>query len=40
MLSTSLPTGYRYFAMDYKNGGFLYSVRMDGPIKGFNLRYK
>ncbi|MGA8740770.1 MAG: hypothetical protein WB561_06250 [Terracidiphilus sp.] len=36
----SLLVGYRYLAVDYKNGGFLYDVHMNGPIVGFNLRYK
>jgi hypothetical protein len=36
----SLQAGYRYFAVDYKNAGFLYNVHMNGPILGFNLRYK
>lgn len=33
-------SGYRYFAVDYKNGGFLYNVHMNGPVVGFNLHYK
>lgn len=36
----SLLVGYRYFAVDYKNGGFLYNVHMNGPVVGFNLHYK
>jgi hypothetical protein len=26
--------------VDYKNGGFLYNVYMNGPVVGFNRRYK
>jgi hypothetical protein len=32
--------GYRYLHVDYKNGGFLYDVHMNGLQAGFNIRFK
>jgi len=36
----SLLTSYRYLDVDYKNGGLLYDAHMNGPIVGFNIRFK
>ncbi|MGB6191405.1 MAG: hypothetical protein WBF42_02980 [Terracidiphilus sp.] len=36
----SLLLGYRYFEVDYTNGGFLYNVHLNGPIFGLNIRCK
>jgi hypothetical protein len=32
--------GYRYLYVDYKNGGFLYNVHMQGLQAGFGIRFK
>jgi hypothetical protein len=32
--------GYRYLYVDYKNGGFLYDVHMNGVQAGFNIHFK
>jgi len=32
--------GYRYLYVDYKNGGFLYNVHMQGIVTGFNIHFK
>ena len=32
--------GYRYLFVDYKSGGFLYDVHMQGLQAGFNIRLK
>jgi len=26
--------------VDYKNGGFLYDIHMNGMLAGFNVRFK
>jgi hypothetical protein len=36
----SVLLGYRYLSVDYKNGGFLYDVHMQGMQAGFNIRLK
>jgi hypothetical protein len=36
----SLLLGYRYLYVDYTNGGFLYGIRMNGMLAGFNVRFK
>jgi hypothetical protein len=36
----SLLLGYRYMYVDYKNGGFLYDIHMNGLLAGFNVRFK
>jgi hypothetical protein len=36
----SLVLGYRYLSVDYKSGGFLYDVHMNGPLVGFSIHYK
>ena len=36
----SVLLGYRYLFVDYKSGGFLYDVHMNGLQAGFNIRFK
>jgi hypothetical protein len=36
----SVLLGYRYLYVDYKNGGFLYNVHMQGLQAGFGIRFK
>jgi len=36
----SVLLGYRYLDVDYKSGGFLYDVHMNGLQAGFNIRFK
>src|SRR5579862_885811 len=36
----SVLLGYRYLYVDYKNGGFLYNVHMQGLQAGFGLHFK
>ncbi len=36
----SMLFGYRYLFVDYKNGGFLYNVHMQGLQAGFGIRLK
>jgi hypothetical protein len=36
----SLLLGYRYMSVDYKNGGFLYDIHMNGLLAGFNIHFK
>jgi len=36
----SVLLAYRYLYVDYKNGGFLYDTHMNGPLVGFNIRFK
>lgn len=36
----SMLLGYRYLYVDYKNGGFLYNVHMQGLQVGLGLRLK
>ncbi len=36
----SMLLGYRYLYVDYKNGGFLYNVHMQGLQVGFGIRLK
>jgi hypothetical protein len=36
----SLLLGYRYMYVDYKTGGFLYDIHMNGMLAGFNIRFK
>jgi hypothetical protein len=36
----SILLGYRYLYVDYKNGGFLYNVHMQGLQVGFGIRLK
>jgi hypothetical protein len=37
--SITLDAGYRYLAVDYKNGGFLFDVALSGPIIGASIRF-
>jgi len=37
--SITLDAGYRYLAVDYKNGGFLLDVALSGPIVGASTRF-
>jgi YfaZ precursor len=37
--SVTLDAGYRYLAVDYKNGGFLFDVALSGPIIGASIRF-
>jgi hypothetical protein len=37
--SISLEAGYRYLAVDYDDGGFLFDVAMHGPIIGGSFRF-
>ena len=37
--SVTLDAGYRYLAVDYKNGGFLFDVALSGPIIGGSIRF-
>ena len=37
--SVTLDAGYRYLAIDYKNGGFLFDVALSGPIIGASIRF-
>lgn len=36
----ALLAGWRYLAVDYKSGGFLFDTHMNGLLVGFNLRCK
>ncbi|HUN81980.1 MAG TPA: hypothetical protein VMV81_10795 [Phycisphaerae bacterium] len=37
--SISMDAGYRYLAVDYKNGGFLFDAALSGPIIGATFRF-
>ena len=37
--SITLEAGYRYLAVDYDKGGFLYDVAMQGPLIGGSIRF-
>lgn len=37
--SITLEAGYRYLAVDYEKGGFLYDVAMQGPLIGGSIRF-
>jgi opacity protein-like surface antigen len=37
--SVALEAGYRYLAVDYDDGGFLFDVAMHGPIIGASFRF-
>jgi opacity protein-like surface antigen len=37
--SITLDAGYRYLAVDYKNGGFLFDMALSGPIIGASIRF-
>ncbi len=37
--SITLEAGYRYLAVDYDRGGFVYDVAMQGPIIGGSIRF-
>jgi opacity protein-like surface antigen len=37
--SITLEAGYRYLAVDYDDGGFLFDVAMHGPIIGASFRF-
>ena len=37
--SITLEAGYRYLAVDYDDGGFLFDVAMHGPIIGGSFRF-
>ena len=37
--SISLEAGYRYLAVDYDDGGFLFDVALHGPIIGASFRF-
>ena len=37
--SVTLDAGYRYLAVDYKNGGFLFDMALSGPIIGASIRF-
>ena len=34
-----VETGYRYFYMDYKNGGFLYKAAEAGLFTGIGVKF-
>jgi hypothetical protein len=36
----SVLLGYRYLAVDYRNGGFLFDTHMSGLLTGLNIRFK
>ena len=35
----TLEAGYRYLAVDYNDGGFVWDVSMQGPIIGAKFRF-
>ena len=35
----TLDAGYRYLAVDYDDGGFLFDVALSGPIIGASIRF-
>ena len=35
----TLDAGYRYLAVDYDDGGFLFDVALSGPIIGASFRF-
>ena len=37
--SVTLDAGYRYLAVDYKNGGFKFDMALSGPIIGASIRF-
>ncbi len=37
--SIALEAGYRYLAVDFSDGGFLFDVAMHGPIIGASIRF-
>jgi len=37
--SVTLAAGYRYLAVDFDDGGFLYDVALHGPIIGATIRF-
>jgi opacity protein-like surface antigen len=37
--SVALAAGYRYLAVDFDDGGFLYDVALHGPIIGATIRF-
>ena len=37
--SVMVEAGYRYLAVDYANGGFVWDVAMQGPVIGVNFRF-
>jgi opacity protein-like surface antigen len=37
--SITLDAGYRYLAVDYKNGGFKFDMALSGPIIGASIRF-
>ncbi len=37
--SVALEAGYRYLAVDYDDGGFLFDIAMHGPIIGATFRF-
>jgi len=37
--SITLDAGYRYLAVDYDDGGFLFDVALSGPIIGASIRF-
>lgn len=36
----SLFLGYRRLSVDYRNGGFVYDINMNGMLLGFGIRFK
>lgn len=36
---TKLSAGWRHYAVDYRKDGFLYDVRLDGPVIGATVTF-